>query len=330
MNMNRLKTISLALAAGAAILSGWGCSQDDLSSYAVGNSAVYFPSNNLSHSFIDTPDAENAEIEIAVRIIGPIADYDRPVAVEVNEEATTAAAGQYTVLGGMVKAGATSGTVTVRVNNDKEALAQGDLAVGLRLLSNDQFSTDIDPETKLPVTGGALVSFDAVLTWSNDIKMPEYMLQRNFLRYVSYTALWVDDDGNVYGEQNKAGTRQRLSSKYSTNGLYSKNLARVLREVWPEVLNVFGYLGTDADILEKYPMINPGNVQDLYTKQLFHKLETYIYEYNLAHPDAILRHSDDAVVLNAAGNIVSVKSGDKTFELKLKENPPILVNPFAL
>ena len=206
----------------------------------------------------------------------------------------------------------------------------GDLALGLRLLGNDQFSTDIDPETKLPVTGGALVSFEAVLTWSNDIKMPEYMLQRNFLRYVSYTALWVDDDGNVYGEQNEAATRKRLSAKYSSYGLYSKNLAKILREVWPEVLNVFGYLGTDADILEKYPMINPGNVQDLYTKQLFHKLETYIYEYNQAHPDDILRHSDDAAVLNAAGNIVSVKSGGKTYELKLKENPPILVNPFSL
>ena len=115
----------------------------------------------------------------------------------------------------MVKAGATSGTVTVRVNNDKQALAQGDLALGLRLLGNDQFSTDIDPETKLPVTGGALVSFEAVLTWSNDIKMPEYMLQRNFLRYVSYTALWVDDDGHVYGEQNEAATRKRLRAKYN-------------------------------------------------------------------------------------------------------------------
>lgn len=329
MNMNRLKVVSLALIAGAAILSG-GCSQDDLSAYATKDSAVYFPSNNQSYSFIDTPDAEYADVEIKLNIIGPMADYDRPVAVEVNEETTTATAGQYTVLGGLVKAGATSGTVTVRVNNDKQALAQGDLALGLRLLGNDQFSTDIDPETDLPVTGGALVSTEAVLTWSNDIKMPEYMLQRNFLRYVSYTALWVDDDGNVYGEQDEAKTRKRLSAKYSSNGLYSKNLAKVLREVWPEVLNVFGYLGTDADILEKYPMINPGNVQDMYTKQLFHKLETYIYEYNLAHPDDILRHSDDAVVLNAAGNIVSVKSGDKTYELKLKENPPILVNPFGL
>lgn len=329
MNMNRLKVVSLALIAGAAILSG-GCSQDDLSAYATKDSAVYFPSNNQSYSFIDTPDAEYADVEIKLNIIGPMADYDRPVAVEVNEETTTATAGQYTVLGGLVKAGATSGTVTVRVNNDKQALAQGDLALGLRLLGNDQFSTDIDPETDLPVTGGALVSTEAVLTWSNDIKMPEYMLQRNFLRYVSYTALWVDDDGNVYGEQDEAKTRKRLSAKYSSNGLYSKNLAKVLREVWPEVLNVFGYLGTDADILEKYPMINPGNVQDMYTKQLFHKLETYIYEYNLAHPDDILRHSNDAAVLNAAGNIVSVKSGDKTYELKLKENPPILVNPFGL
>ena len=327
--MNRLKVVSLALIAGAAILSG-GCSQDDLSAYATKDSAVYFPSNNQSYSFIDTPDAEYADVEIKLNIIGPMADYDRPVAVEVNEETTTATAGQYTVLGGLVKAGATSGTVTVRVNNDKQALAQGDLALGLRLLGNDQFSTDIDPETDLPVTGGALVSTEAVLTWSNDIKMPEYMLQRNFLRYVSYTALWVDDDGNVYGEQDEAKTRKRLSAKYSSNGLYSKNLAKVLREVWPEVLNVFGYLGTDADILEKYPMINPGNVQDMYTKQLFHKLETYIYEYNLAHPDDILRHSNDAAVLNAAGNIVSVKSGDKTYELKLKENPPILVNPFGL
>lgn len=329
MNMNRLNVVSLALIAGAAILSG-GCSQDDLSSYATKDSAVYFPSNNHSYSFIDTPDAEYADVEIKLNLIGPTADYDRPVAVEVNEETTTAAAGQYSVLGGLVKAGATSGTVTVRVNNDKQALAQGDLALGLQLLDNDQLSTNIDPETVLPVTGGALVSSKAVLTWSNDIKMPDYMLQRGFLKYVSYTALWVDDDGNVYGEQNEEKTRKRLSALYRNNGLYSKNLAKVLREVWPEVLNVFGYLGTDADILEKYPMINPGNVQDMYTKQLFHKLETYIYEYNLAHPDDILRHSDDAAVLNAAGNIVSVTSGGKAYELKLKENPPILVNPYGL
>lgn len=329
MNMNRLRIITLTLAAGGALLAG-GCSQDELTPYATEDSAIYFPTNNQMYSFIDTPDAEYADVEIRLNIIGPIADYDRPVAVEVNEETTTATASQYTVLGGMVKAGATSGTVTVRVNNDKQALAQGDLTLGLRLLGNDLFSTAIDPETDLPLIGGQdLVSFETVLTWSNDVKMPDYMLRRNFLRYVSYTALWVDDDGNVYGEQNEAGTRKRLSSKYYSNGLYSKNLARVLREVWPEVLNVFGYLGTDADILEKYPMINPGNVQDMYTKQLFHKLETYIYEYNQAHPDDILRHSDDAVVLNASGNIVSVKSG-KTYELKLKENPPILVNPYGL
>ncbi len=328
--MNRLRIISLVLTASAALLAG-GCSQDELLPYATEDSAIYFPTNNQMYSFIDTPDAEYADVEIRLNIIGPIANYDRPVAVEVNQETTTATAGQYTVLGGMVKAGAASGTVTVRINNDKESLAQGDLMLGLRLLDNDQFSTAIDPESKPPLVGGHdLVSFETVLTWSNDIKMPDYLLQRNFLRYVSYTALWVDDDGNVYGEQNKEGTRKRISAKYASNGLYSKNLARILREVWPEVLNVFGYLGTDADFLEKYPMINPGNVMDMYTKQLFHKLETYIYEYNQAHPDDILRHSDDAAVLNTSGNIVSVKSGGKTYELKLKENPPILVNPFGL
>lgn len=94
------------------------------SAYATKDSAVYFPSNNQSYSFIDTPDAEYADVEIKLNIIGPMTDYDRPVAVEVNEETTTATAGQYTVLGGLVKAGATSGTVTVRVNNDKQALAQ--------------------------------------------------------------------------------------------------------------------------------------------------------------------------------------------------------------
>lgn len=70
--MNRLKIASLALIAGASILSG-GCSQDDLSTFAVKDSAVYFPSNNLSHSFIDTPEAEYADVEIKLNIIGPTA-----------------------------------------------------------------------------------------------------------------------------------------------------------------------------------------------------------------------------------------------------------------
>ena len=330
MNMNKSNIISLALTAGAALLAG-SCSQDELMPYAAEDSAVYFPVNNQTYSFIDTPEPESADVDIRISIIGPVTDYDRPVAVEVNEETTTATADQYTLLGGVVKAGAMTGTVTVRINNDKQALAQGDLVLGLRLLENDQFSTAIDSDTRPPLVGGQdLISFETALSWSNDIKMPDYMLHRNFLRYVSYTALWVDEDDNVYGEQNAAGTRRRISAKYASNGLYSKNLAKILREVWPEKLNVFGYLGTDADFLEQYPMVNPGNSQDMYTKQLFHKLETYIYEYNQAHPDNILRHSDDAVVLNASGNVVSVKSGGKTYELKLKENPPIIVNTFGI
>lgn len=329
MDKNSLKTESRALFFAAALLLG-SCTQDGIDSYDLNDSAIYFPVNTRLYSFIDTPEAEYADVEIALNIIGPTADFDRPVIVEVNEEATTASADQYQVLGAVVKAGSNSGSVTVRIKNDAEALAQGDITLGLRLLANDQFSTSIDPATTLPIIGNNLVSFETELIWSNDVKMPEYLLQRNFLRYVSYTALWADSDGNVYGEQNEAGTRQRLSAAYRSNGLYSKNLARILREVWPDTLNVFGYLGTDADFLEKYPMINPGNTQDFYTKQLFHQLETYVYEYNQAHPDAILRHSDDATVYNASGNVVSVTSGGKVFELRLKENPPILVNPFAL
>ena len=325
--MNKLKISSIILVSALGLMLG-SCNKDGIDPYALENSAVYFPSNNKMYSFLDTPEAEYADVDVRLSIIGPTANYDRAVAVEVNPEATTATADQYTILGGVVKAGATSGAVTVRVKNDKEALAQGDLTLGLRLLANDQFSINIDPTTSMP-SGSDLVSFEASLVWSNDIKMPEYMLQRNFLRYVSYTALWVDAEGNVYGEQNAEGTRTRLSAQYRTNGLYSKNLAKVLREVWPDTLNVFGYLGTDADFLEKYPMINPGAANP-YTKQLFHQLETYVYEYNQAHPDAILRHSDDAAVYNAAGNIVSVSSGGKTYELKLKGNPPILVNTFSL
>ena len=328
MNKNILKIVPQTLLACAAILAG-GCDQDDIDRFAAEDSAIYFTTNNQEHSFIDTPALDAADVEIPLALIGPAVDYDRTVAVEVDEETTTAAPEQYTILGGTVEAGALVGKVTVRIRNDKETLAQGDLALGLRLLSNDLFTTELDPNAQASVNPNLLLSVKTVLTWSNDIKMPDYMLYRNFLRYVSYTAIWVDADGNVYGEPDAAGTRQRVSARYSSNGLYSKNLAKVLRAVWPEKLNVFGIMGTDADILEQYPMINPG-AADMYTRQLFHKLETYIYEYNQAHPDAILRHSDDARVLNNKGNIVSVKSGGKTFELIFKENPPILVNPFGL
>lgn len=318
-----MKKHNIALMALAALFCTTACTQDDLDVFSMEHSTAYFEANNYEYSFIDTPDAATADVDIPVTIVGPIAQYDRAIQAQVIETGTTATPDQYELVGGMIKAGQTQGVFTVRVHNDP-SLEEGDLSVGLRLTDNEHFTIDLDTTTVR--INNQPINTRTTLVWTNQLPMPEYWLKGNYARYVSFTALWRDNEGNVYGEQNAEGTRVRLSAKYSSNGTYSKALGRILRQVWPLKVNVNGYLGRDEETLAQYPIVTAtGGLSVL----LVHTLEQYVHEYNLAHPGQPLRHSDDCAVYNSAGNIVKVTSGGVSYELRLKGNPPIMINPFA-
>ena len=318
--MKNIKTLLYMLAAVAFLFTG--CKTDDLDLYSVDNSSICFETNFKEVSFIDTPELEYLDVEIPVVLVGPAVDYDREISYTILEETTTANPQQYQILDAKVKAGALSGAITVRVINDRAVLEDGTLELELQLEPNDRLAVDL----KSRQSYNLLPFSTAKLSWTSQIIMPSWLLQASFLRYISYTPLYRDAQ-YMYGEQNAEGTRIRASAKYTSNGLYSRNLMKILREIWPDKINVNGHLGLDEETLAKYPMVTMGND---YCKLLVHKLETYIYEYNKAHPDAPLRHSDDAACYNAAGAIPNVTSGGVVYKLEIKENPPILVNPYNM
>lgn len=299
-----------------------GCKIDDIDRYKVEDSSIYFQSNNKEVSFLDTPDADYLDVVLPVILVGPTVDYDREISYSIIDSTTTATPQQYQILDSKVGAGEYSGAITVRVMNEGEILEEGTLELELKLESNDQLAVDI---RALQYTYQPYPT--AKVTWTNQIVMPEWLYYKGFIKFISYTALYRDDQ-YLYGEQNEEGTRILTSSKYVSNGLYSRNLMKILREIWPDKLNVYGYLGLDEETVAKYPYIYVSN--DPYFALLIHQLETYIFEYNQAHPDAPLRHSDDAACINSTGSIPTVSVGGVPYKLEIKGNPPIKVNPYAL
>ncbi len=323
-NIHKLTIISVV----AAFLF-LGCKKDEIDTYNINNAAAHFTKNLVNYSFVDTPDVPYTDIDVPVTIIGPTADYERPLTVEVNAETTTATQTQYEILSAKVNAGATSGAVTVRIHNDASALDVNDLNLGLNIKPNADFATNIDPET---VGGPNQYPFTStLLVWSNQIKMPDYWLKSTLAKVTSQTYLYLDkEEDAIYGEQNEAGTRVQLNSGnvYWTYGLYSKNLAKILKEVWPDTINVNGYLGKDPEFVAKYPLVVMVKGQN--GSLLVHQLQEYVYNYNQAHPDAPLRHSEDAACIGSNGNIatvnVNVNGVIKKYELRIKGCPPILID----
>lgn len=303
------------LSAGVLLLAG--CSADDILRYDASDSSIYFTTNNKEISFLDTPDLEYLDVEIPITLVGPTTGYDRKIDYLIDEEVTTANDKQYSIVDASIKAGKTSGAITVRVMNDKPVLENGNLIVGLKIRPNDQLAIDF--------TGGSDVSR---LIWTNQITMPDWIIYRSnyILRYITYTDLYVDGK-YVYGEQDKEGTRTLCYKDYRAKGIYSRKLMEILREIWPAKLNVLGMYGRDEETLEKYPMITIN--ADPYFALLMHRLETYVSNYNAAHPDAPLRHSDDAAIY-AGETIASIKFKDVTYKLEVKENPLIKVNWYGL
>ncbi len=318
--MKKIKILLYMFAVGTLLLSG--CKKDDIDRYSADDSSICFETNFKEVSFIDTPELEYLDVEIPVVLVGPSVDYDREISYTVLGETTTATQQQYQILDARIEAGAMSGYIKVRVMNDRAVLEEGTLELELQIEPNDRLAVDLKSRQFSVYTPFTT----AKLSWTNQILMPSWLLQGNFLRYISHTALYRDGQ-YMYGEQNAEGTRTLASAKYSSNGLYSRNLMKILREIWPDKVNVNGHLGMDEETLAQYPLLTMGNA---YHALLMHKLETYIYEYNKAHPDAILRHSDDAACYNATGAIPNVTSGGVVYKLEIKENPPILVNPFNL
>lgn len=260
-----------------------GCQQDEIITYQAENSAIYFTSMLNQYSFFYEKDAESLIVSVPVTLIGPKVPYDRKFSAQVIDSVTTAPASKYEILEGIVEADSLNGFLKLKIYNS-DNLIEDTYTLGLELIPSDELRVGLP--TKLVTK----------VTWNAFVPRPEWWAPRSFGRYISYISI----DGK------------------KALGVYSTKLYQIIIDVWGTgPINAYGYLGTTPEILEKYPMIVPGAPV---FSAMMRELQQYVYEYNLAHPDAPLRHSKDAAVYNSSGNVTAV----------FPNEPLIQVNPYNL
>lgn len=172
--MNKLKT-NLYCAITLLVLTT-GCTKDEPTSFGAAP-AVNFTGQTIEYTFMSNPDDEYIQ-QIPVKIIGDTASRDRYFkAVVVKDTSTTAADGQYQVLGGVVKRGSFTGTLSVKLYNNP-ALANARIAVKLQLADTTDFKA------------GNIETSRFVVGWTDKIVVPSWSYYRYFFTSVASTAAY--------------------------------------------------------------------------------------------------------------------------------------------
>lgn len=94
------------------------CAKDPVGTYDVSASAVYFNSSTNSFSLIGK-NGDEIELSIALNLVGPATDYDREVAIEIQDSTATENV-DYCVVKSQVDSGALSGSIVIRVKQLSE------------------------------------------------------------------------------------------------------------------------------------------------------------------------------------------------------------------
>lgn len=135
-----------------------GCEKKDITAFSA-DPAVNFTSTSTVYSFLGNPQTEYTQ-DIEVKVVGSAANVDRTFSAEVvNDAETTAAADQYQIIGGTLKAGSLLGKLSVKVKNSA-ALNTKEVFVKLRLIDGP----DLKAGTKENIT--------YLLGWTNKIVVP--------------------------------------------------------------------------------------------------------------------------------------------------------------
>ena len=264
--MKQFKTIILSLSGFLILMSS--CEKDDIMTYAVEDSGIHFTSSLNAYSFFDIQDSATQTALVPVTLMGPSVGYDRTFSAQVDTATTTAPAGQYEILGGVVKADSLKGVLYVKLYNSA-ALATSTYKLGLKIDPGKSF------QLGLPDKDSTLIS------WNNSLPRPGWWMKGNFGRYVSYITV--------------NGSKKL--------GVYSTKLYEIMIKVWgTREVNVNGFMGTSPEVTAKYPIVIVNGALHVL---MIRKLEKYVYDYNQAHPNAPLRHSSDAAIYTSAGAVTA-------------------------
>lgn len=142
------------------------CKKDEIPSYK-GVPSINFVGTTFNYSFLGN--AQNEYVaEIDVNIMGDAADHDRHFnAVAVIDSVTTAKPNQYQIIGGLVKAGAYKGKLSVKVFNSTE-LNTAKVDLKLKLSDSEDFKA------------GNIETNQFVVGWTNQIIVPAWTYYRYF------------------------------------------------------------------------------------------------------------------------------------------------------
>mgnify|MGYP000988586507 CR=1 FL=1 len=155
------------------------CKKSELKTFD-GKTSIYFPRNTtidtLAVTFTFQPlSVTDSLIKIPVRIAGEPAPVDRPYALRINEDRTTAVAGvdyEMKDLGTFsIPAGKVTDTIYLTLKRSPGLLTESK-KVSLRLDPNENFQTDILFKVTNSLTGARLSYVDYTITFDDILKKP--------------------------------------------------------------------------------------------------------------------------------------------------------------
>jgi hypothetical protein len=139
-NSQQKKTMKKYLFTALVLLSG-ACRQEEIEKYDPADSMIEFRTPRTDYSFRAVAGQNEQTVEIPLDIVGWPSAVERRAEFAIVGDSTTAAAGQYEIIDAVVPAESFTGTLRVKVKNDRggdfedvriylRAVAGGDFAVG--------------------------------------------------------------------------------------------------------------------------------------------------------------------------------------------------------
>ena len=152
------------------LISVFSCKQDDIDVYSMSNSAIVFNATSCSFSLkgVDSPEVT---FHVPVTLIGPVADYDRPISFKVRprDDDNAQEGVDFRVVNPVLKAGEMTTSIDVEVRNLDEGIEQ--MSTVLELQPNDYF-----------IAGKPAYSISRIL-WSKQYVRPTYYVWKDWYNF---------------------------------------------------------------------------------------------------------------------------------------------------
>lgn len=216
---------------GAVLLLA-ACGKSEIPVYRLEDSAVCFPQITTNFSLRGMTEEER-KLTVPVTLIGPAADYVRPLNCQV--EALSATEGtDFTIESAEVPAGALSGSIVLNV---KRLTAETpSRSISITLLPNEHFREGYPAYLK------------ANITWSESYERPQEHIWRYWYVYLSntYSRNWHKLLVEIYGDEIEQYTASRVYAEQ--DGLIFK-----ITTWWMAANHEI------REIVRKHDLENPGN-----------------------------------------------------------------------